>query len=155
MSNKNLMAMDPDLWLSFMRAVGTETKPPSADEIADALERAVDALNTIGWVQSQEIRWTPASISGDMKVMGMCAMGAVRVGILGRETIEQNASRGSYPDLHGSSRVLMATCVKVLGEVAKKHITSFNDAKGRTKEEVIDVFNAAIKDLRNGNNPML
>lgn len=116
----------------------------TTEEIAGALDGAVDVLRFEGWVQGA-FR-APVSLENE-QILGYCALGALAKAVGGQELLDKIISGDLADDL----RVYRDT-VSILGLAVENCSTvdQWNDAPGRTKEEVIETMEKLSKDLRNG-----
>lgn len=97
----------------------------TAEEIADVLDRAHDVMLVRGWAQGGY-----QNASG-----GVCAYGAMHYATTGDRMWSNELS----------DRAAVALC-KFLGGC----LVTFNDAEGRTIDDVLDAFRQTSKKLRNG-----
>ena len=114
----------------------------TTEEIAGALDGAVDILRFEGWVQGA-FR-APVSLENE-QILGYCALGALAKVVGGQELLDKIISG----DLANDLRVYRDT-VSILGLAVDSAVDQWNDAPGRTKEEVIETMEKLSKDLRNG-----
>lgn len=96
------------------------------DTVKEALIAARQLLVDVGWVQGDFSKSDSAQ-----KCIGYCAAGALY-------EITQNQA----PQLTSPARQLLGLTVESLGAEGLLH---FNDTPGRTKEEVLALFDRAIE----------
>lgn len=103
---------------------------------ADVLEKAADLLETQGWCQDVYRN----------KAGELCSIGAVRTAIWGDARMRTTTTNKDDVELANRTLAVLADKVGVEpGSVG----TEWNDDPWRTKEEVVDAFKHAAKDLRN------
>jgi hypothetical protein len=105
------------------------------EKAADILERGADAWesDTIGWFQGGFGNLT----------QGFCALGMCRYQLVGKDVgVTWTCSKDLY-DVYWNA---LDGLGKALNGAA---IDDWNDAPERTKEEVVELFKQAAKDLRN------
>lgn len=113
------------------------------EDVASAIDGAVDVLRFEGWVQG-------AFVGRDWegKRLGYCAMGALAKAIGGEELLDEIVETGTGT----SSRLYWDALIRVTGTIDGDRCTclsEWNDKPGRTKEEVIDLMEETSKYLRN------
>jgi hypothetical protein len=110
--------------------------PPTKADIAEALEKAADLIEseTLTWVQGTEFVYGP-----DGEAIGACAIGLIArtcditIGMIRHTT-----------SLYGA---VIAAVQNRLGMALA--LPTWNDQPGRTRIEVIELFKSIAKDLRN------
>jgi hypothetical protein len=112
-------------------------------ETADILEKAAEVLETRGWCQ-----YTYEAPSGEV-----CAIGAVRTAVWGAPLLMCVSREIVQEDYSKANGALKALADHVNFQYWPEIGAFWNDAPGRTKEEVIDAFKHAAKDLRNNAKP--
>jgi hypothetical protein len=116
-------------------------------DVAGALEKAADLIETVGWVQGKSVQYgrqydpfdpfdgpVPGPWARPVQILGYCASGA----------LSRGASTGQ--EYEGAMAVL---AYEVSGWNRKLSVIQWNDTPGRTKYEVIDAMRHAAKNLRN------
>lgn len=124
---------------------------------AEILEKAADFLERIGWVQKASY-----VTDGGGLVVGACMSGAcwlAATGLTDQEVVwEDEVKARSVFDEMGTSpnfvdpQSALYTAWQAIVDI-KPGGVSWNDARGRTKDEVIDVLKLAAKNLRNEAKP--
>jgi hypothetical protein len=100
-----------------------------SDQVADVLDDAADWLETHRWIQDDLV------IEHDKKVIGACSLGVLTQSVhpvSQRLTARDALARHLGIDTRGDN-----------GWLAR-----WNDAQGRTKQQVLDAFRAAAKQER-------
>jgi hypothetical protein len=120
---------------------------------ADILEAAADLLETKGWIQGGEYK--ADGPCGRGKRVAYCAIGAIRE-VVGFYDFAEN--HGGYEVGWGASTVALVRANGVAGLLCMgghgfTSVIRFNDAPGRTADEVIDLMKHTAKDLRNKETP--
>lgn len=96
--------------------------------LKDTLVEARSLIQDVGWTQG-----TYATYAEGNKVIGYCALGAL------------SATHAGPEIRHDAIMRLSKQTVQYNGS----DIVSYNDAEGRTKEEVLAVFDQAIESVTN------
>jgi hypothetical protein len=96
------------------------------------LKKAKALIQKYGWIQKS---------NGDQK-HGFCASGAISNVINGCDC-EKNGCNGNKPCIYVRTENALSRAMKY------KPITIYNDAPGRTKEQVLGRFDRAIKLCKN------
>jgi hypothetical protein len=117
---------------------------------AEVLEKAADLLETIGWVQGDEIVYGSSDPDAGPVITGMCARGACRIAAGAKNFYDTWTSAEQYEAFRDARRALEAG---LGGEW--RCIPVWNDEPGRTAEEVIDKMKQVAKDLRNEEAPQV
>jgi hypothetical protein len=111
-------------------------------QAADILEQAAGLIRDVGWCQGRAVRYAP---DGTNKIDGYCAIGAIQhVALSGvRSDLQQAASDAAF---HAQDH--LKRCLGL--NLNLMSIPGWNDADGRTQEEVVEAMLHAAKELRNG-----
>ncbi|KAB1146754.1 hypothetical protein F7R91_14335 [Streptomyces luteolifulvus] len=115
--------------------------PEREAEIADALDRAADHIDTVGWLQG-DLYDDYAQHGKPLAECRVCAMGALNMALHGTPMFPLNLQ----PD------ELTAHDVAALVEqrIAGSELADWNDSRGRTQAEVTALLRETAADLRNG-----
>lgn len=120
---------------------------------AEVLEKAADLLETIGWVQGEEIVYGSNDPDAGLVITGMCARGACRVAV-GLDKSDMNAPMQQIKSFMGGFRALHAG-LNIQPKDPWGSVPGWNDFPGRTADEVIDMMKRVAKDLRNEEAPQV
>jgi hypothetical protein len=116
---------------------------PNNEVLADTLEQAAEVIRQ-GWVQG-DFR----GITTDGKV-GHCLLGGIRCAT--GYIYDENSDIWVEP-LHAWMEVELQATELVQWKISSEYIDHWNDAPGRTQDEVVEVLLQTAKDLRNGTTP--
>jgi len=111
-------------------------------DAAGALERAADLLETVGWVTGIAMQYgykesDPVRL---LQVVGYCASGAV---------VKAASNSVEYQAAMAALSCKIRQGMQFVATTSRDTVVAWNDARGRTKSEVIDAMRHAAKDLRN------
>lgn len=120
---------------------------PTADDVAYVLTTAVAVLETNGWLQGNLYDAAEAETGTPRSACRVCVVGALNVASAGGPVLGLTESEHDLP-----KTVLLADMARAaLGEyVGTDGVTVWNDAPGRTVEQVIDAMRATAANLREG-----
>jgi hypothetical protein len=110
-------------------------------QAADILEQAAGLIRDVGWCRGRAVRYAPDST----KIDGYCALGAIQYAALSgvQPDLYQAASEAA---LHAQNHLRRSLGLNL----NLLSIPNWNDAGGRTQEEVVEAMLHAAKELRNG-----
>jgi hypothetical protein len=123
----------------------------SNDVVAGVLETAADLYEAeeIEWCQGA---WARLDNAGQLS---MCAEGALlKAAGVTHDEIKKAQNHGAPEWLHGAEKEqtwyrFSDARAALNARNRRNNVTSWNDADGQTKQEVIDAFKETAKDLRN------
>ncbi|MFE9432906.1 hypothetical protein [Streptomyces sp. NPDC006640] len=120
---------------------------PTADDVAYVLTTAVAVLETNGWLQGNLYDAAEAETGTPRSACRVCAVGALNVASAGTPVLGLSESERDLP-----KAVILADMARAaLGEhIGPEGVTVWNDAPGRTVEQVIDVMRTAAANLLEG-----
>lgn len=118
---------------------------PAAKDVADAIDDAADLIEERGWCQGAAM-----NVRGEF-----CMVGAIHYAVYGgwKYVSEKSSKYADYASNSAKVKAAWSQIFKFLpdmkGNRPRRHrIIKYNDAAGRTKQEVLDVLRAAAKDAR-------
>jgi hypothetical protein len=127
------------------------------NQTADDLEAAADLLEseTVEWCRGALYKCTKDN-DGGVEVTHVCAIGALNMAIGGLAFLElpyggygPAEQRGWERRFYSASSVLNDQLLKRLGQRVHQGIPYWNDYEAVSRQEVIDLYKEAAKDLRN------
>ncbi|QCX81169.1 hypothetical protein C9F11_37930 [Streptomyces sp. YIM 121038] len=118
----------------------TETKPRNTD-VADALDRAADHIERYGWAQGAlyDGRQAEGAPTSECRV---CAIGAINTAVYG------SPSYPAYDSPHHDLALLAERWLRVYLQLDTVTLPEWNDALGRTQEQVVQAMRDTAKRLR-------
>jgi hypothetical protein len=118
---------------------------------AEVLEKAADLLETVGWVQGDEVVYVIKEDDGLNTMVGLCARGACKMAVgLDPEAIVWSHDNPPMKEFAAALSFLNGAA----GLAHEFSIVKWNDYPGRTAAKVIDLMKKVAKDLRNEANPL-
>lgn len=111
-----------------------------SEEIADVLDNAADLIESKGWIQNA---YRDAN--------GYCSVGAI-MGVF--NLVELNQEDEAHSDEHidfltDSAEVALIRKLRDKGAIGvEAGVIGWNDASGRTKQQVLDLFREVAKEQR-------
>ncbi|MFH8744937.1 hypothetical protein ACH4GG_27470 [Streptomyces albidoflavus] len=113
------------------------TSPSNATKVADLLERAAAHIDRVGWTQGDWHEETPGLQPKDSPA---CADGALSVVAYGRPC----GAGARTPDQFALHSAAVTALIRHIGA----GLIDWNDAEGRTKEQVVGAMRAAAAEQR-------
>jgi hypothetical protein len=116
---------------------------------AEVLEKAADLLETVGWVQGEEVAYKRDPETGAKIPVGMCARGAcmVAAGMDLTGSVRWLSQSESAREGFTAAFNLLQQAIEPTDDYGS--LVGWNDHDGRTAAEVIEKMKQVAKDFRN------